>query len=226
MANRAARLLVVAPAVAVLGWLAVESVRGGEAGSAVYGAAKEMDTWVASGAPPDPQTVSWVVADLERAQGATPDDPEIEELLGALAVHRTGRPGYLEKALAHFSRAVALRPTSPYTWAAIADARYRQGQTGSAFETALRHAAELGPAEPEVQRTVVDLGLATWDEVAPTTRTAVEKTISGAMQRDAGEVLQIAERRGRLAVACRHLSDAPRRVDPRWLSTCGRETTT
>ena len=225
MAASPGRILVAAPAVAALLWLASVSFRTGEAAASVYDAEKEMGTWAASGAPPGPQTLSWVTADLERAQSVTPDDPEIEELLGELSGRRIDRPDFRDEALAHFSRAVALRPTSPYTWAAIADARYRKGDTGSAFETALRRAAELGPAEPEVQRTVVDLGLATWDEVGPATREAVERTVTGAMKRDAPEVLQIAGRRGRLAVACRHLADAPRRADAEGLKTCSRETT-
>jgi cytochrome c-type biogenesis protein CcmH/NrfG len=221
-----ARLLVVAPVVAALGWLAAESLRVGEAGSVVYDAGREMAAWAASGAPPDPRAVSRVAAELERAQAATPGDPEIEELLGELSVRRIDHPGFLDEAIAHLSRAIALRPTSPYTWAAIADARYRRGDTGPAFEAALRRAAELGPAEPEVQRTVVDLGLAVWQEEAPATRAAVEETIAGAMKRDAGEVLQIAERRGRLAVACRYIADAPRRVGSEELATCGRREAT
>ena len=225
MALAPGRLLVAAPAVGALLWLAVFSFRRGEAGAGVYDAEREMTTWAASGAAPGPQTLSWVTADLERAQSVTPGDPEIEELLGELAGRRIDRPDFGDEALAHFSRAAALRPTSPYTWAAIADARYRKGDTGPAFETALRRAAELGPAEPEVQRTVVDLGLATWDEVAPKTREAVEKTVTGAMKRDAGEILQIAGRRGRLAVACRHLADAPRRANDEGLTTCSREAT-
>jgi hypothetical protein len=40
------------------------------------------------------------------------------------------------------------------------------------------------------------------------------------MKRDARETLQIADRRGRLAIACRHLADAPRRVDPEWYLLC------
>jgi cytochrome c-type biogenesis protein CcmH/NrfG len=152
------RLMIAVPLSAALAWLAVDSVRRGDAGTVVYEAAA-----VIAAAPPDAPALASVAGHLERAQAVTPDDPEIEELLGELALRRIDRADSRDRALAHFSRAIALRPTSPYTWAAIADARYRKGDTGPAFETALRHASELGPAEPEVQRTVVDLGLATWD---------------------------------------------------------------
>ena len=215
----AARLLAF-PLAALLAWLAVLAARDGNAGAIVYGAAKEMATWDASGAPPGAQTVTWVAADLARAQSITPGDPRIEEMLGDLARLRTDRADFLDQALRHFARAVQLRPSSPYTWAAIADALYRKGDTGPRFEAALRRAAELGPSEPEVQRTVADFGLATWDEIAPATRAAVEAMVTGAMRRDPAEALQIAERRGRLAVACRHLADAPRRAGSEGLSPC------
>jgi predicted Zn-dependent protease len=216
---RAARMLAF-PAAALLAWLAVVALRDGHAGDIVYGAAKEMATWDASGAAPGAQTIAWVAADLARAQAIAPADPRIEEMLGDLDRRRRGEAGSLDRALGHFERAVDLRPTSPYAWAAIADALYRKGDTGARFEAALRRAAELGPSEPEVQRTVEDYGLATWDEIAPATRAAVERMVTGAMRRDAAEALQIADRRGRLAVACRHLADAPRRAGSEGLTTC------
>ncbi len=133
-----------------------------------------MATWAASGAEPGAQTVAWIAADLERAREAAPGDPNIEEMLGALATRRIDRPEFLDEALVHLRRAVELRPTSPYTLAAIVEALYRKGDTGRMFEAALRHAAQLGPAEPEVQRTVADFGLAVWDAAGPDTRRAVE----------------------------------------------------
>ena len=212
--------MVAFPIAALFAWLAYDAMRVGSAGEIVYDAATEMATWEASGAPPGVQTIDWVTADLERAQRITPGDAQIDEMLGQLARRRIDRPDSIDDALAHFSRAVALRPASPYTWAAIVEARYHKGDIGPAFQAALRRAAELGPSEPEVQRTVVDFGLAAWDEMAPATRESIEKTITGAMRRDAAEALQIAERRGRLAIACRHLADAPRRAGSEWLTTC------
>ena len=179
-----------------------------------------MAGWSASGRDTTIGAVQKLVSDLHRARASAPNDPNIEELLGSLATRRIDRPGFLGETLAHFKRAIELRPTSPYSWANIAATDYRKGETGGELEAALRNAAMLGPAEPEVQRAVIDYGLALWDEEAPRTRQAVEATITGAMKRDPGETLRIAERRARLAVACRHLADAPRRVDPEWRLRC------
>jgi tetratricopeptide (TPR) repeat protein len=151
-----------------------------------------------------------------RKPGRRRSNAAAEELLGSLAE----RSGHFDHALAHFTRAVALRPTSPYAWAAIVRVKYAQGDTGPSFEAALRRAARLGPVEPEVQRTVADYGLAVWDEVGADSRRAVDAMVTGAMVRDPADTLQVAERRGRLAIACRHVADAPRRPDDTWQKYC------
>ncbi len=221
----AARFPIALLAVAALAGLGYAAVEQGRAGSIVYDAAREMSAWSASGRPPAPGTVAWVRENVERAARITPDDPTTEEMRGELALRERDRAGAADEALAHFTRAVALRPTSPYAWAGAVSALYLKGGRGPMFEAALRRASELGPAEREVQLAVADYGLSVWDEVQPATRTAVEAMITGAMKRDPAEILQLAQRRGRLAVACRHIHDAPRRVGRQWFPLCaGRET--
>lgn len=215
-----ARFAVAIPAIVVLAALASQALHLGASGETVYRSAQEMATWRASGLEPDAGGVEWLIADLDAARAKAPGDPNIEELLGTLSLKRIDRPRFLEEALSHFRRAVDLRPTSPYSWADIVAADYRKGDVAGEIQAAIRNAARLGPAEPEVQRTVIDYGLALWDEESPQTRQAVETAITGAMKRDPAEALQIAERRGRLAVACRHLADAPRRADPEWGLLC------
>lgn len=217
---RAARPIAALAAALALAWLGVVAWRMGHAETLVYDAAHESAAWTAAGTQPPPQAIERVGEDLERAARALPDSAAIEELLGNLAELRRERPDHLDVALAHFTRAVALRPTSPYAWAAVVRVKYGQGDTGRSFAAALRRAALLGPAEPEVQRTLVDYGLAVWDEVGADTRRAVEATVAGAMVRDPAGTLQVAERRGRLAIACRHVADAPRRPDDTWQKIC------
>lgn len=221
------RWAIALPAAGVLAVVAASAVRSGTAGEAAFRAAGEVAGWRAPDAPvPEPGAVERLAAELESARRIDPDDPDIEELLGELAARRNGRASFLDESLRHYERAVKLRPTSPYAWAAIAATEYRLGRDGPRFQVALRRAEVLGPSEPEVQRIVIDFGLATWDGTAPATHAAVERAVTGAMERNAAEVLQVAGRRGRLAVACRHLDDAPRRVDPAWRRLCkGREAT-
>jgi hypothetical protein len=119
----------------------------------------------------------------------------------------------------HVTRALALRPVWPYSWAALADIRYRSGVADETFELALRRAAELGLNEPPVQAAIAFYGLAVWDEIGSATRTAVESAVAAGMRRDAPEMMQIARRRGRLPVACRYV-DATSRIPDNWAQLC------
>ena len=112
------------------------------------------------------------------------------------------------EAVSELATAVALRPASPYGWAAYAEARYRSGTVDARLEAALRFAMELGRNEPPVQEAVAFYGLAIWDEAAPATRDAVERAVAAGMRRDPAAMMRIAERRGRLAIACRHVPPA------------------
>jgi hypothetical protein len=207
------RILVALPVVLALAWLSFSALRVGTADAIVYDASVEMSTWSASGVQPAEQTWNWVKADLERAERWTPKNPYVHELQGLLDARRTDAPEYLARSVVYFKRALELRPTSAYDWANVAAAQYRMGDTGAVFERALVRAAQLGPSEPAVQRTVADYGLAVWNDESPATREAVTAVVANGIRRNTKEMLQIAERRGRLAVACGLLPVEPRTLD-------------
>ena len=222
----ARRTAVVLPALALLAWAGCSAARVGEAGDAVYRAAAEISSWDGSGREPGPGAVARLAAQLEKARAATPSDANAEELLGRLSMRDNGKAGFLADAMGHYGRALELRPTSPYTWAAVVEALYRRGDTGARFWQALERAAELGPQEPGVARTIAEYGLALWDEASAAQRRTIEAAVAAEVRRGSPHILQVAQRRGRLAVACRHIGEAPRPIDPRWLNECSREGTT
>jgi hypothetical protein len=212
--SRVVRALAVAPAVAALAWLAVYSLQAGAAGSKVF------DAGLAVRSPKAPQSLAQVRDLLESARAITPYDPAVHELLGLVDARSGGRAEFLNEATVHFMKAIELRPTSPQSWGNLAAAKYRLGDTGGVFEAALRRSAELGKFEPDVQAIVANYGLAVWNEVGPTTRASAEATIAAAMKRNPLEILQIAQRRGRLDIACRHLAGTMRPVDSKWSQLC------
>jgi hypothetical protein len=216
--NRPARILAVVPAVVGLGWLAACALEAGAAGSKVFEASLAMRLWNSS--QPASEALMEVRESLVQAQATIPHDPAIHELLGLIDARRGERQEYLPEAAVHFTRAIELRPTSPQTWADLAAAKYRLADTGPTFEAAINHAAELGTYEPDVQGILANYGLAVWGEVGPRTRASIEATIAAAMKRNPLEMLQIAGRRGRLDVACRHLAGFTRQVDPKWSQIC------
>ncbi|MDQ3026399.1 MAG: hypothetical protein M3R58_07840 [Pseudomonadota bacterium] len=222
----AARLAVFVPLLAALGWASAAAVGFARADSAVFSASREMGAWAAARTQPASGTWDSVRERLERAEQLSPSDPTPQELMGLLDSRRTDSAERMAQGVTHLTRALRLRPGSPYTWANLAEVKYLQGSTGGDFELALRRAADLGPAEPEVQRMVGNFGLAVWDEVAVPTRQAIDRMVRAGLRRNPLEMLQISERRGRLAEACRHLVGISRAPDPKWYSLCQSTETT
>jgi len=218
--DRASRVLMIVPAVATLAFLAAWAVRWGAADFLAHEATREINTWTASRVTPGIDTWMWVRSDLQRAARWAPSDPQPDELLGVLHLQRAGRAEFSELALEHLGRALERRPSSPYTWANVAEGRYQLGMTQAPFETILVLTQHLGPSEPETQRLLAELGLALWDEMGSKGRAAVKAAVDAGMRRNPLEILQISERRGKLALACAHVSGNPRLRETKWVQTC------
>jgi hypothetical protein len=219
--TRPLRILAIAPVVAGLAWLAVHSFEAGAAGTQVFEAGVAMRAASVPGASRLAiDALPGVRDELLQAQTTTPRDPALHELLGLLDARQGNGPERFTSAAAHFVKALELRPTSPQTWGNLVAMKYRSGDTGAEFDAAIRHAAQLGKFEPEVQAILANYGLAMWDEIGPENRAAVETVIATGMKRNSLELLQIADRRGRLDVACRHLDGSTRQVDPKWSQLC------
>jgi hypothetical protein len=215
-----ARFALAGPVVLALCWavgLAYENMR---ADITLRQAAREMATWNKVRPGSNSESWSWMRSDLGEAESFAPKDPVIQELLGVLNARRIESQEYLGEAVVHFSRALRLRPVSPYSWANLAEVKYRMGVAGKELEPLLVNAARLGPWEPVVQQMVADFGLSVWDEISAETRTAVEQLVANGMRRNPLAILQISERRGRLQVACRHLSEVKRIPDAKWTILC------
>ena len=216
----AIRFAVFVPLLAGLGWAGVLATSLARADGAVLDASREMGAWAAARMQPERGTFDSVRERLELAQHLSPSDPTTQELLGILYSGRRDSAEYLSNGVVHFTHALQMRPVSPYTWANLAEVKYNQGDTGAIFQLALGRAAELGPSEPEVQRMMADYGLAVWNEVALPTRQVIDRMVGAGLRRNPLEMLQISERRGRLAIACRHLVGISRAPDPKWYPLC------
>ncbi len=110
--------------------------------------------------------------------------------------------GFAAEQIDAFSRAVALRPVSAFTWMELAQAKYRAGQVDALFYRALANAVRLGPNEPPLQLAVADLGFALWDEMPAALRESVRSVMLVTVRRQGDAFLGVAERRGRLEIAC------------------------
>jgi len=220
-----ARVIVLISFLAGLGWAAITATHIAQADRLVLDASTEMAAWSAMRSEPEEGTRNLVHARLAEAERIVPTDPTTHELLGLLSSMRSESAERLAQGVEHMVKALELRPSSPYTWAHLAEAKYRQGEPGRNLQLAFLRASELGPAEPGVQRIVANYGLAVWDEIDPPTRAAIDRLLAAGFRRNPLEMLQISERRGRLDVACRHLVGDPRTRESKWAQMCqvGRE---
>ena len=218
--SAARRWLVVLPVLALLGVATLEAVRASQVDTRVTQAILARAGWTGSAIPPE---ASWRATweGLQSAAVLDPADPVVHEQLGLVAARRPDDPALLRQAADHFTRSLQLRPVSPRTWANLVEASYLAGETGPVFRQALVTAGRLGPSEPYTQRVLAFYGLAIWDELGAGERAAVDAAVAAGMRRKPLEMLQIADRRGRLTTACRHLAaELPRRVDPNVSRLC------
>ncbi len=148
-------------------------------------------------------------ASLRRWQALDPNDPAVAEWLGGYYTITarnapTAEAVAVEWRAAHeqYSKAVVLRPTSPYAWANRAWARYHLGLLDAEFYAALENAIRLGPWEREVQLVVVDLGLGLWPLMSPDLRVKILGMVQRGQRRYAQNMIDIATRYGRLPEVC------------------------
>ena len=215
-----ARSAITVPLFFLLAWLSAVALQNLRADALLRDANEEVEAWAAAGLRPANETWSATYQQLQRSTQLAGNNPATSELMAHMASQRTDSTEYAREAIVHLARALELRPSSPYSWAALAEGKYRHGDTKGLFEIAIRHAVALGPAEPGVQRLVANYGLAVWDEISESTRKSVDQMVRAGVRRLPAEMLQIAGRRGRLQAACRHLEHAPRMPDSKWLRLC------
>lgn len=214
------RWLIVVLAGVILVWTSVLAWRAARTGGDLFAAKQSLRIWPAGTVPP---LAAWSSTweRLDAARALEPGNPSTHELMGLLAARRFDDFAKLQEATEHYARSLKLRPISPNTWANLAEARYLVGDTARLFEVAIVNAARLGPSEPQSQRVVAHYGLAAFDEVGAPTKRAIEAMVAAGMRRNPAEMLSIAQRRGRLDVACRYLAQS-RASDPRWVQLCAR----
>jgi tetratricopeptide (TPR) repeat protein len=223
--NRPRRLAVVVPMLIAVGWAGCIAFDTGKIGAIVREGSGEIEEWTSASKRPPPESLAGLRSRLAWASQQSPRDPVANELIGITEVQlHVDSGGDIEAAKEHFARALTFRPTSPYTWANLAEVMYRMGDTGPQFSTAIREAARMGPFEPEVQRAVAFYGLAVWDQIGPEVQSSIDGMVAAGMRRNPLEMLRIAQRRGRLNVACSYsanlLSGAMQPTDSKLIHLC------
>lgn len=178
----------------VLALTAVQCARLGAAGLLVQLAQFEVDRWTSASRPPSRAEVGRAAKYFSDSLGYASGNPWALEGLGALDLAGMRASRSPREALdltrdAHLRLRQALhqRPTSPFLWANLALTKLYLDEIDAEFLTALRHADELGPWEPNTQQTILFVGLAAWRDLDPGLRRALARTIErGALRMPEG----------------------------------------
>jgi tetratricopeptide (TPR) repeat protein len=115
---------------------------------------------------------------------------------------------FYDRALQHYLRAAALRPTSGYAHASVATVKFRLGQFDADFSRALVLASRYGPWEPAVQEQVIDAGLRTWPALSPEVREEVRGNLRRAYQVNEQRTREFLSVRKAVLPACAQLGMA------------------
>ena len=199
-------------AISALAWSGQTAMRQGLADWEAMRWRNDVAQWSGKGEAPSAER--WVPAadGLRSALRLTPGDPTLHDnlavlySLGAWTFQTANGPtrDYAPYAALHFRRAAVLRPTSSYSWAGLASAKYQAGEVDAELFRAMALAGAYGPREPRVQLVLADLGFLLWDAMDAQQQALAVENLHRTAQRQAPALAKLAEGRKRTALLCKN----------------------
>jgi len=208
----------------ILGCLAWKAGKEGISNYYVEAAHQEIGRWATPGQRFRGDEWARVNQYLSESLRYSPNNAWSLEEMGAFQLRRmrAATDPVLATALARsanadFHLALIERPTSPFTWANLALSKLYLDELDDELFAALRHADELGPWEPEIQQSVLFVGLAVWHKLGTAQRAELVRTLERAMRRNAQRVTEIVKTFNRFDLLC-GLNNARQKIE----RPCGR----
>lgn len=193
----------------VLGLLAFKAGKEGLSNFFVQSAHLEIDRWSEPGQRIRGDEWMLVLQYLAKSLHYSPNNPWSLEEMGTFHLRRMSAATDSRLAVAaarsanvDFHMALMQRPTSPFAWANLALTKLYLDERDDELIQALGRAEELGPWEPEVQQTVVFVGLAVWNQLNPAQQATVVRAMERGAQRNAGKIAEIAKTFNRIDLFC------------------------
>jgi len=169
----------------------------------------EIERWSAPGFRLRGDEGARVAQYLAKSLKFSPSNPWPLEEMGALQLRGMGvvrdpqlALAAVRSANAHYRLALAQRPTSPFSWANLALTKLYLDEQDDELFRALERAEELGPWEPEVQQTVVFVGLTVWNRLNAAQQHAVMRAMQRGAQRNPGKIAEIVKTFNRIDLFC------------------------
>jgi len=193
----------------ILGFLAFKAGREGLSNFYAQSAQLEIERWSKPGQTLRGNEGTRVMQYLGSSLYHSPNNPWPLEVMGTLQLRSMSAAKDPRLAVAaarsanvNFRMALAQRPTSPFSWANVALTKLYLGEQDEALLRAIERAEELGPWEPEVQQTVIFVGLTLWNRLNPTQQATVVRAMDRGARRNPGKIAEIAKTFDRIDLFC------------------------
>lgn len=193
----------------ILGFLAFKAGKEGLSNFFVQSAHMEIERWSKPGQSFRGDEGTRVMQYLGSSLYHSPNNPWPLEVMGTLQLRSMSATKDPQLAVAaarsanvNFRMALAQRPTSPFAWANVALTKLYLGEQDEALFRALERAEELGPWEPEVQQTVIFVGLTLWNRLNPAQQATVVRAMDRGARRNPGKIAEIAKTFDRIDLFC------------------------
>ncbi|MDH5190828.1 MAG: hypothetical protein OEW89_06230 [Gammaproteobacteria bacterium] len=144
-----------------------------------------INKWIDQDASPLSSEIEEALGTINTAISIYNKNPEyfrlkalvIEQDTKGKAVWDSGTKSQLQQALQLYKKAIALRPSWPYSWAGMARMKLKMLEIDNEFESALINMAKLGPWESRINLTIIELGFITWGQLSIPAQDLVEAAI-------------------------------------------------
>ena len=193
----------------ILGFLAFKAGREGLSNFYAQSAQLEIERWSKPGQTLRGNEGTRVMQYLGSSLYHSPNNPWPLEVMGTLQLRSMSAAKDPRLAVAaarsanvNFRMALAQRPTSPFSWANVALTKLYLGEQDEALLRAIERAEELGPWEPEVQQTVIFVGLRLWNRLNPAEQATVVRAKDRGARRNPGKIAEIAKTFDRIDLFC------------------------
>lgn len=207
--GRAARMALAGALAFPVGVLAFKAVQQGLSDFYVQSARQEIELWSVPKRPLRGDEWPRIMGYLDRSLAIAPGNAWALEELGVLHLRRVGvatQPGQAlasaRAAYANLRKALVQRPSSPFAWANLAQAKLLLDEIDAELFEALGRATALGPREPEAQQTVAFVGLAAWHNADAAQRSTIVTAFDRMAARNPDKAVDIARAFNRLDLVC------------------------
>lgn len=198
--------------IAICLWGIYQALCFGIADVIAYKAEYALKTWEKERRLPTLDEADYALGKASAAISWEPGNPEHRELKAHILTNKTlllwgqdSTDSLSLEALELYQQSTQLRPKWPYSWARVALLKAYRNEFDDIFASAVAQAAQQGPWEPGVHKTLTEAGLRGWFQLDPDSRSVIISSLSRGLRLDSKGLAAIVNRHNRRDQVCAYL---------------------